>query len=104
MSNENRTSPTASPSRPTPRTVVPAGETPARCPHCERPFRSSRQRDLHVGERHPAHTAEERAAYEAAREAEANDLFVFHLKVIAAITMLYAGFIVLYMVTLAVRS
>ncbi|WP_254537715.1 DUF7410 domain-containing protein [Halomarina litorea] len=89
----------------TPETAVDAGEAPVRCPYCERPFRVERTLWLHVGERHVAAcTADEREAYEAAREDEEDDLFVFHLKVVAALTVLYASFVVLYMVVLAVSG
>ena len=76
---------------------VPAGEEPAQCPHCGRPFTDGRLRDLHVGEVHAeACTAEERERYEAALEAEADDLFVFHLKIVAAIVAVVMGYVYLY--------
>lgn len=71
-------------SRPTPDPEfdVPADRTPAaRCGYCGRPFHDERARDLHVGEVHAeACTAAERDAYEAARDAERDDLFYFHLR------------------------
>ncbi|USZ69835.1 hypothetical protein NGM10_15630 (plasmid) [Halorussus salilacus] len=77
---------------------IPDDETPARCPHCGRPFRSERQRALHVGEDHADDcTADQRASYEDAREAEAEDLFVYHLKVVAALVGIYAFFVFAYM-------
>lgn len=79
--------------RPQPETFVPPGETPAACPYCGRPFRSVRRRELHVCEAHDC-TAEERDAYEAARAQEADDLFLFHLKVVFALGAVYAAFIV----------
>lgn len=87
---------------PEPEFDLPPGETPvARCPHCERPFRSERARDLHVGEAHAADcSASEADAHEAAREAERDDLFYFHLRVVFALGLLYAGTVVLYMVAL----
>lgn len=77
---------------------VPPGEEPAaRCPHCERPFRSERLRDLHVGETHPDEaTDDDRERYEAAREAEDDELFVFHLKIVAAIVAVIMGYVYLY--------
>lgn len=77
---------------------VPAGEEPvARCPHCERPFQDERVRDLHVGEVHgEAATEAELERYETATEAEADDLFVFHLKVVAAIVAVIMGYVYLY--------
>jgi hypothetical protein len=70
--------------------AVPPGERPAaRCPYCDRPFTAERLRALHVGERHPgAASPAEREAHAAAREAEADELFVYHLKVIAGIVVL----------------
>ncbi|HKJ58196.1 MAG TPA: DNA-binding protein [Halobacteriales archaeon] len=77
---------------------LPAGEEPAaRCPYCERPFRAERSRDLHVGEAHLAGASEvEVDRYEAAREAEEDDLFVFHLKIVAAIVVVIMGYVYLY--------
>ena len=77
---------------------LPAGEEPAaRCPYCERPFRAERSRDLHVGEAHLAEAAEEEIdRYEAASEAEEDDLFVFHLKIVAAIVVVIMGYVYLY--------
>lgn len=83
----------------TPETRVPDGETPARCPHCDRPFRRERERDLHVGEDHAGDATEaEVAAAEEAAAAETDELFVFHMKVVAAIALIYAGFVIVYMV------
>ncbi|WP_132058740.1 DUF7410 domain-containing protein [Halorussus amylolyticus] len=77
---------------------IPEGETPARCPHCGRPFRSERLRALHLGESHPEIcTGDERAAYDDAREDEDDDLFIYHLKVVAALVGLYAFFVFAYM-------
>jgi len=77
---------------------VPAGEVPAaRCPYCQRPFRDERFCDLHVGEAHAdAWTEAERARYEAAVEDEEDELFVFHLKVVAAIVGVIMGYVYLY--------
>ncbi len=87
-----------------PETDVEPGADPARCPYCDRPFRTERTLWLHVGERHAeACTPEELATYEEWREDEADDLFVFHLKVVAALTVLYASFVVVYMVVLAIQ-
>jgi hypothetical protein len=79
-----------------PATTVPPRETPAAvCAHCSRPFRTARQHALHVGETHDDDlTADERAAYDEAHEAEADELFVFHLKVFLALGAVYAGFVV----------
>ncbi|KAB1194859.1 hypothetical protein GJR96_12190 [Haloferax sp. MBLA0076] len=75
----------------TPETAPPTGSNPnAVCPYCDRPFTRERLRDLHVGERHENCTADERAAYEVAREAESEDLFTYHLKVAGGLGALYA--------------
>ncbi|PSP87953.1 hypothetical protein BRC90_09150 [Halobacteriales archaeon QS_4_69_34] len=89
-----------------PPTTVPAGETPAaRCPHCARPFRTERLCALHLGERHRAALTDgERAAHDDARDAEGDELFVFHLKVVGAITALYAGMVLAYMIVLGVQG
>ena len=77
---------------------VPEGEEPAaRCPHCGRPFQRERFRDLHVGEAHADELHdEERERYEEADEAEDDDLFVFHLKIVAAIVAVIMGYVYLY--------
>lgn len=76
---------------PTPELDVPAGEQPPeRCSYCERPFRTERLLALHLGEVHgEALTDAERAAYEDAYEAESDELFVYHMKVIGALVVLY---------------
>jgi len=83
-------------------TRVPDGETPvACCPYCDRPFARERLRDLHVGEAHAAEWSDpEREAYERAADAEGDDLFLFHLKAMAALVALYAALIVGYMVVI----
>jgi hypothetical protein len=88
----------------TPDFDVPPDDPPeAVCPYCERPFRTARQRDLHVGQRHDA-TDDERAAYEAALESEEDDLFVFHLKVLFALGAVYAAFIVLAVIAFSLAG
>lgn len=83
----------------TPDTEVPPGEAPPRCPYCDRPFRSEDARALHVGESHPdRRTPAEAEEFERAREAEREELFVFHLKVVAALGALYALTVLAYMV------
>lgn len=73
----------------------------AECPYCGRPFDGSRARTLHVVEAHPeAATDAERAAYEAADEAEREELFVYHLKAVVVIGLTWAAFVILYMVAL----
>ncbi|MFB6161595.1 MAG: DNA-binding protein [Haloferacaceae archaeon] len=92
------------PTRPAPDPAVevsPDRPPAARCPYCDRPFRTERAWALHLGEVHPgACTDEEAAAHERARAAERDDLFYFHLKAIAALGSVYALTVVLYMVAL----
>lgn len=74
---------------------------PPRCPYCNRPFPTESARDLHRGEDHRLNcTDAELDAYEAAAEAEEAELFYFHLKVVAALGILYAAVVLLYMVAL----
>lgn len=67
-----------------------------RCPRCDRPFRTGRQRDLHLGETHDDLDEAERAAYEAAAEAESDELFFFHMKVVVLLGVLYSSTVLLY--------
>lgn len=71
-------------------------ETVSYCPRCDRPFRSARQRDLHLGESHDDLGEAERDAYAAAEEAEDDDLFFFHMKVVVVLGVLYSSTVLLY--------
>jgi hypothetical protein len=86
-----------------PPTEVPPGETPAAvCPYCDRPFADGGLQALHVGERHDDIWSEaEQAAYESAREDESDELFFYHLRVIAALAVVYALLVLVYMIVLA---
>jgi hypothetical protein len=77
---------------------VPNDETPAtRCPYCGRPFRTESLGALHLGERHSERLSEdERTAYEEAVDAEGDELFVYHLKVTAALVLLFFAFAYAY--------
>lgn len=79
-------------------TTVPEGDHPeATCPYCDRPFPDESLRALHIGDHHAdACTPDERDAYDAAYEAESDTLFVYHLKVIAALILVYGAFTLLY--------
>lgn len=67
------------------------------CPYCGRPLASEHLRSLHVGERHAdAMTEAETEAYEAANEEESEELFIFHIKVMAIITLVTFVFIYTY--------
>ena len=83
-------------------TVVYADESVAAvCQHCGRPFSSEAARDLHVGETHEtAATDAEMATFEDAEEDERDDLFYFHLRVVAALGVLYGVLVLVYMAAL----
>jgi uncharacterized C2H2 Zn-finger protein len=84
---------------------VPEDEAPPRCPYCGRPFRTERLRALHVGDAHDRDcTDDQRLAYEEAQEAEREDLFVFHLKVVAALVALYAFFFLTYLAVSMIQA
>jgi hypothetical protein len=74
-----------------PETDVPSGETPPeQCPYCEQPFRTERLLALHLGEVHDeVLTDAQRRVYEDAFEAESDELFIYHLKVIGALIVVY---------------
>lgn len=84
-----------------PETVVPPDENPPRCSRCDRPFTTERARNLHLGTRHEDLTEREQEAYRAARDDEGDELFLYHLKVIAALGGFYAIFVLVYMVVLS---
>ncbi|RBI59733.1 hypothetical protein DMJ13_21645 [halophilic archaeon] len=85
-----------------PQTAVPDDETPAaRCPYCERPFEAEQSCALHLGEVHPNEvTADEEVAYEEATTAEADDLWVYHMKVVVSLAVIYAMIVLIYMIVL----
>lgn len=68
-----------------------------RCPHCGRPLADEHLLTLHIGEEHAGAMSEAQAtAYDAALEQEDDDLFIFHIKVMAAITLVTFVFIYTY--------
>ena len=78
---------------------VPPDEEPVRCPRCGRPFRREQYRDLHLADHDLDSLSDvEREAHRAALDAEDDDLFVFHLKVVAALSILYTVLVLAYMV------
>lgn len=85
---------------PQPETDVPDGDPAARCPRCDRPFRSDHARDMHVGERHEDLTEIERERYEAARERERDELWLFHARAVVGLGVTYAATVILYMIVL----
>ncbi|WP_440989817.1 DUF7410 domain-containing protein [Haloarchaeobius baliensis] len=82
---------------------VPDGEEPAAvCERCGQPFPTQDHHDLHLGEVHADELDDtERERYEEAVEAETDELFVYHLKVIAGLASLYAVLVLVYMVVLS---
>jgi len=77
-----------------------AEEPPAAvCVHCGRPFKRTRYYHLHLGVEHEDELDEvEREAYAQADEAESEEMFVYHLKVVAALSTMWAVFVLGYMV------
>lgn len=76
-------------------------EPAAWCPYCDRPLASRRLWALHLGDSHPDDcTDAERTAVAEATDEELDDLFVFHIKVVAALTLLYAVVVLVYMIVL----
>ena len=75
----------------TPEIVVPDGEEPPEwCPYCEQPFQTERLLALHLGEVHEdSLTDAERETNDDAFEAESDELFIYHLKVIGALIIVY---------------
>lgn len=71
------------------------------CPYCDRRFAREAYRDLHLGQEHGDRLdAAERAAYEAAHDAEAEEIRLFRLKALAVLVLVYFGFLVVYAFTL----
>lgn len=68
-----------------------------RCPRCDRPFATSRRRLLHAGREHPDRLDDaERAAYEAAREAERDALRRYKIRVLFVLVGVYFAFLFAY--------
>jgi hypothetical protein len=71
------------------------------CPYCGRRFAREPWRDLHRGQEHGERLdAAEREAYEAAHDAEAEDIRMFRLKALAVLVLVYFGFLMVYAFTL----
>lgn len=76
-----------------------AAPTPVECRHCGRPFATDQLRALHVGHSHPGAASDrERAAFEAAYDAESEALRRYRLKALAALLVAYFGFLFTYAV------
>lgn len=90
------------PTRSTVPTAVPSDDDPVRCPYCNRPFARARFRDLHVGETHAdAMTDPEADRYEDVLDQESDDLFILHLKVVAALVLTFFAIAYLYVFVLS---
>lgn len=77
--------------------TVPDDDAPAVCPECGRPLPDERLLALHRGLQHyDALDAAERERFEAAYRDEGDDLRVFRLKALAALVVLYFGFLFAY--------
>ena len=78
--------------------AVPPDETPsARCPYCDRPFATEQLCVLHLGDSHQDEWTEtEREEYEDAYRSESDALFIYHLKVIGALVVLFFAFMYTY--------
>ncbi|WP_435124897.1 DUF7410 domain-containing protein [Halobaculum sp. D14] len=77
--------------------VVPSDADRYDCPYCGDVFARERPRDLHRGLAHPDHLGDaERAAYDDAAAAEADDLRRFRIVGLGLLVLLYFGFLFLY--------
>ncbi|WP_199268460.1 DNA-binding protein [Halomarina oriensis] len=68
-----------------------------RCEYCKTPFPTTDRLALHQGVEHEAQlTADERAAFEDAYDAEQEALGLFRLKALLALVLVYFGFLMVY--------
>lgn len=80
-----------------PRYEVPPTERSERCPYCEAPLPDAETRTLHVGLEHPdAMNEAEREAFREEYETEGARLRSFQLRALAALVLLYFGFLFTY--------
>ena len=78
-------------------TEVPPDETTHDCPYCGRPFSEAEYRTLHVGlDHHDECTEAEVEAFQDAYRDESEEIRLFRLKTIAALVLLYFGFLFTY--------
>mgnify|MGYP000477663880 CR=1 FL=1 len=72
------------------------------CPYCGRRFAREAWLDLHRGQKHGDRLDDlERAAYESARDDEAEAIRLFRLKALALLVAVYFGFLMVYAFTLS---
>jgi hypothetical protein len=78
--------------------AVPPDETPsAHCPYCDRPFATEELCVLHLGDSHQDEWTEtEREEHEDAYKTESDALFIYHMKVIIALVVLFFAFMYTY--------
>lgn len=70
------------------------GSSPPACEYCGRRFANARLLALHWGHRHDDRlTASQRDAYRAAYESESETLRQYRIKAVAALVVLYFGFL-----------
>ena len=84
-------------STPTYETRVPSGESPVRCPYCDRPLENEDLLTLHEGLDHWQELDdEEREAFREAYQAETGDLRTFRLKMLGLLILAYFAFLFVY--------
>ena len=77
---------------------VPDEATTHSCPYCDRPFRTERLRQLHVGLDHPELIDDdERVAFQDAYLDENEEIGLFRLKVLAVLVLIYFSFLFVYL-------
>lgn len=80
-------------------TRVPADESAAACPYCDRPLETEELLILHEGLDHWERLDEERReAFRETYESETEDLRTFRLKMLALLVVLYFAFLFVYSV------
>lgn len=76
---------------------VPEGAEAHDCPYCVAVFPQEELRDLHVGIDHEdVATEDELETFEDRYERESNDVFIYHLKAIALVVVIYFVFLFAY--------
>lgn len=78
--------------------AIPSDETPAaRCPYCGRPFATEQLCILHLGDSHRDEWTEiEQDEHEDAYKTESDELFIYHMKVIITLVILFFAFVYTY--------
>ena len=79
--------------------TVPPDADPLRCEYCAVPFVEETSLALHRGLEHESRLTEtQQAAFEAAYDAEREEIRLFRLKALAALVVLYFGLLMTYSV------